>query len=192
MAVNAHHMKIAFIIYDGITWLDLIGVYDPVSRLKGLSYLPDMEWDFCAFTDTAEDGGGFKVLPTRVRNDLSSYGAIIVPGGKGTRQWMENPDFINWLKTSAPDAYKISVCTGSLLLGVAGFLAGKKATTHFDEYETLRPWCREVVQERIVQDGNCITAGAVSSSLDLGLFLCRKWAGDEADIMVRYKMDYRG
>ena len=185
-------MKIAFIIYDDITWLDLVGVYDPVSRLKGLAYLPDLKWDFCAYTETATDRGGFKVVPDKVGQSLSGYDAIIVPGGWGTADLMNNEGFMNWLKTSSPAALKISVCTGSLLLGKAGFLEGHKATTHYDQYDTLKPFCREVLQERVVHDGNCITAGAVSSSLDLGLYLCRKWAGDDADIMIRYKMDYRG
>jgi transcriptional regulator GlxA family with amidase domain len=185
-------MNIAFIIYDDITWLDLVGVYDPVSRLKGLDYLPDLRWDFCAFTETASDRGGFRVLPGKVGESLAGYDAIIVPGGWGTTALMEDAAFMDWLKTASPSALKISVCTGSLLLGKAGFLQGHKATTHFDYYDTLRPFCREVVQERVVHDGNCITAGAVSSSLDLGLYLCRQWVGDDADIMVRYKMDYRG
>ena len=177
--------------YNGITWLDLVGLYDPVSRLKGLSYLPDLEWDFCSFTDTAVDGGGFKVIPDKVKNNLSGYDAIVVPGGRGTRELMNDETFIEWLRTATTESLKISVCTGSLLLGKAGFLKEKKATTHFDEYDTLNPLCGEVIKERVVEDGNCITAGAVSSSIDLGLYLCRQWAGDEADLMVRYKMDYR-
>jgi transcriptional regulator GlxA family with amidase domain len=185
-------MKIAYIIFDGITILDLSGVYEPVCRLKYAGYLPDLSWDFCALTPTAEDHGGLKIIPNQIKNDLSAYDAIIVPGGKGTRDLIANEAFISWIKTAQNVPWKISVCTGSLILGAAGFLKGKKATTHFDAYDLLKPFCREVVTDRIVEDGDCITAGAVTTSIDLGLYLCRKWAGDEADIIIRYKMDYKG
>lgn len=171
--------------------MDLIGVYEPVQKLKSTGYIPDLDWDFCSFTEDVADYGRFQVIPTQVKNDLSGFDAIVVPGGKGTRELMNDAAFTDWLKTSSNVRYKISVCTGSLLLGAAGFLKDRKATTHFDEYETLRPFCKEVMTDRVVADGDCITAGAVTSSIDLGLHLCREWAGDEAAIAIRYKMDYR-
>ena len=133
-----------------------------------------------------------KILPNQIKNDLSVYDAIIVPGGKGSRELMHEKDFIEWIQTAKNIPWKISVCTGSLILGAAGFLHGKIATTHFDAYDMLKPFCKEVTTDRIVEDGDCITAGAVTSSIDLGLYLCRKWAGGEADLMIRYKMDYKG
>jgi len=185
-------MKIAFIIFDGITMLDLAGVYEPVTRLKHAGYLPDLAWDFCAIGPQAVDHDGLKIIPNKIKNDLSEYDAIIVPGGKGTRELMHDETFIKWIQSASKIPWKISVCTGSLILGAAGFLKGKKATTHFEAYELLKPFCKEVLYDRIVEDGDCITAGAVTSSIDLGLYLCRKWAGGEADIMIRYKMDYKG
>ena len=64
-------MRIAFIIFNGITWLDLSGVYEPVSRLKYTGYLPDLAWDFCSFTSYAEDQGGLRIIPNQIKNDLS-------------------------------------------------------------------------------------------------------------------------
>jgi putative intracellular protease/amidase len=185
-------MKIAYVIFDGITWMDLIGVYEPVSKLKTMKFVPELSWDFCSFTPAASDYGGLSVLPTQVKNDLSGYDVLFVPGGKGTRELMTHEPFLEWIQTAADVKLKTSVCTGSLLLGAAGFLKNKKATTHFDEYDTLKPLCGEVLTDRIVADGDCITAGAVTSSIDLGLRLCREWAGEEAAVMIRYKMDYRG
>lgn len=185
-------MKIAFVIFNGITWMDLVGLYEPVSKLKSMKFIPDLSWDFCSFTPVSTDAGGLSVLPTKIKNDLSEYDVLFVPGGKGTRDLMLQLNFIQWLQTAANVKLKTSVCTGSLLLGAAGFLQNKKATTHFDEYDTLRPMCKEVLSDRIVADGDCITAGAVTSSIDLGLYLCREWAGDEAAVLIRYKMDYRG
>jgi transcriptional regulator GlxA family with amidase domain len=133
-----------------------------------------------------------EIKATRVRPPLSGYNAIIVPGGHGTRELQSNMEFINWLKTAEPVPYKISICTGSLLLGAAGFLKNKTATTNFREYEALRPYCEKISTERIVEDGNVITAGAVSASLDLGLFLCNKWAGPHAAKEIRKRMAYHG
>lgn len=185
-------MKIAFIIFDGITWLDFIGIYDPISRLKSLNYLPALTWNICSYSGSAKDNFGLTIIPTEIKSPLVGYDIIIVPGGFGTRQLQFDNNFIKWIQTANDTAYKISICTGSLILGSAGFLAGKKATTNFQEYESLRPYCKEVLTDRIVEDGNIITAGAVSSSIDLGLYLCNKWAGQEAAREIRKRMDYHG
>ena len=185
-------MKIAYILFDRITLLDFIGIYDPISRLKSMKYLPDLSWDICAYQPTIKDGFGLEMVSQKVKESLADYDAIIVPGGFGTRALRFDEGFIDWLKTGTSAQYKISICTGSLLLGAAGFLKNKKATTNFNEYETLAPYCTEVMEERIVEDGEVITAGAVSSSIDLGLYLCEKWAGAGAREAIRKKMAYHG
>lgn len=185
-------MTIAYIIFNGITWLDLIGVYEPISKLRSNNFLPDLSWDICGFSEKCKDLFGFEVNASLVQNNLSQYDAIIVPGGMGTRQLQHDEAFVNWLRTATEVKYKISICTGSLLLGAAGFLQGKKATTNFQEYEALKPYCAEVLDQRIVEDGDTITAGAVSASIDLGLYLCKKWAGEEAARVISRKIDYHG
>lgn len=185
-------MRLAYIIFDGITWMDMIGVYEPVSKLKSNNFLPDLTRDICGYTATCKDIFGMEVNAFKVQNNLSKYDAIIVPGGIGTRHLQNDSLFLAWLKTAEPVTYKISVCTGSLLLGAAGFLQNKKATTNFQEYEALKPYCAQVLEERIVEDDDTITAGAVTSSIDVGLYLCKKWAGDEAAETIRRKIDYHG
>jgi cyclohexyl-isocyanide hydratase len=71
---------------------------------------------------------------------------------------------------------KVSVCTGALLLGAAGFLQGRRATTHPSVYKELEPYCGMVVRERVVDEGDVITAGGVSASIDLGLHLVERLA----------------
>ena len=183
-------MKIAYIVFNEITLLDFIGIYDPISRLRNMNYIPNLVWDICSFTEIVKDSFGLEIKPNKIKNDLSEYDAIIIPGGFGTRDLQLNEEFINWIKTSEKTKYKISICTGSLILGASGFLNGKKATTNFQEYENLKKYCAEVVKDRIVEDGNIITSGAVSASLDLGLYLCEKWCGKEAENEIRKKMDY--
>jgi transcriptional regulator GlxA family with amidase domain len=185
-------MKIAYIIFNGITWLDLIGIYDAIGRLRSLQYLPGLTWDICAFTNSVADNFGLEMRPDKIRNFLGDYDAIVVPGGHGTRTLQFDGEFIHWIKTAERAKFKISICTGSLILGAAGFLTEKKATTNYNEYEALKPYCKEVVTDRIVEDDHVITAGAVTSSIDLGLYLCKKWAGQEAQNEIRKRMDYKG
>lgn len=183
-------MKIAYILYEGITLLDFVGIYDPISRLKAMNYLPDLEWDLCAKSASIKDSFGLEVSIDKVDTDLSHYDMIIIPGGFGSRPLMENAAFIRWLQRAKKVPIKASICTGSLLLGAAGFLKGKKATSHFDEYENLAPYCATVIKDRIVEDSDIITAGAVSASLDLGLYICEKLAGEKATKSIRARMNY--
>ena len=185
-------MKLAYIIFDGITWLDFIGIYDPISRLKSMQFINDLSWEVCALRSSAKDNFGLEIMPTKIGESLAAYDAVIIPGGHGTRLLQFDNEFLSWIKTAEHVKYKMSICTGSLILGAAGFLKGKSATTHFSEYETLQSYCRTVVKQRIVEDGDVITAGAVSSSIDLGLFLCEKWAGKDAALEIRKRMDYHG
>ncbi|WNJ17744.1 DJ-1/PfpI family protein [Pontibacter sp. G13] len=183
-------MRIAYILFDNITLLDLIGAYDAIGRIK--AQRPTLTWDLCAMSPTILDSHGMKIQMTAIQPDLSEYDVLFIPGGMGTRPLQFDLPFLNWLSTAESVPLKTSVCTGSLLLGAAGFLQGKVATTHFREYETLKPYCKEVATNRIVVDGGVITAGAVASSLDLGLYLCEKWVGKSNAEAFREDMDYRG
>ncbi len=183
-------MKAAYILFNGITLLDFIGVYDPLSRLQSQKHLPDFSWDTCALTPKVTDSFGLSIAVDLVQPDLSGYDLIIVPGGFGTRALQKNTAFISWLQTAAKVPLKTSVCTGALLLGASGFLNDHRATTHFNEYDALGAYCKEVVREELVDDGAVITAGAVASSLTLGLYLCEKLVGKEKAEVVRKSMAY--
>jgi len=176
-------MKVAYIVFEGITWLDLIGIYDPISRLKA-HFLPDLSWDICSLSSSVQDNHGLQMQATKVNTSLAAYDVLIVPGGVGTRTLLHDQPFLEWIKTAQGATSKISICTGSLILGAAGFLKDKAATTHFKEYQTLTPFCRQVMTERIVEDGDVITAGAVATSLDLGTELMLK---QYADKMMKLK-----
>ena len=188
---NKNGMKIAFIVFDGITWLDIIGVYDPITRLKSLGYMPELSWDICSYKNEVSDNFGLRMVTTRIKPNLAEYDAVIVPGGLGARRLQFDNDFVDWIRTSLRVKYKVSICTGALIFGAAGYLRNKKATTHFLELNTLRPYCKNVVQERIVEDGTVITSGGVSASIDMGLYLCEKWAGKEAAEKIRERIDYK-
>ena len=185
-------MRIAFVLFDDLTALDFVGVYDPLTRLKTMGFLPDLAWDLCAPTATVEDEAGLRLLATRVGGSLEGYDLVVVPGGPGTRTLRYDPSFLAWLRTASSCPLKASVCTGSLLMGAAGFLDGRTATTHPAAFDLLREWpVQTVVDERIVDEGAVITARGVTSSIDLGLYLCEKLAGAEAGERIRRQIDYR-
>ncbi|WP_342565775.1 DJ-1/PfpI family protein [Paenibacillus sp. FSL R7-0345] len=183
-------MKMAFILFDGVTFLDFAGFYDVIYRLGQFEAGQGLKWDICGVRGEITDELGLTVKIGRVKPDLSDYDLVFVPGGLGTRKLRYDEDFIEWLQGAASVPYKISVCTGSLLLGAAGFLAGRSATTHPSAYELLSPYCTNVVKTRIVQDGNIITGGGVSASVDLGLYVLSLLAGEEAMLSVKQQIDY--
>jgi len=185
-------MKVAFVIYNHMTALDLIGVYDPITRLKSMGFMPELEWEICAFSETVSDHNGLKFNPTDVRRSLEEFDLLIVPGGITALvyQLTNDRNFIDWLKTANSCPLKASVCTGSLLLGAAGFLSGKKATTHPNAFEQLQEFCTVITDQRVVDEGDVITSRGVTASIDLGLYICKKLAGLEVKEKIRKQMDY--
>ncbi|MCM2996218.1 DJ-1/PfpI family protein [Paenibacillus cellulositrophicus] len=183
-------MKIALVLFDGVTFLDFVGFYDVIYRLRQFEPTKDTTWDICGLTEEVTDELGMRVSVNVIRPDLSAYDLVFIPGGMGTRKLREDADFIDWIRTAESAEFKVSVCTGSLLWGAAGFLKGRKATTHPNVYDLLQPYCEEVVQARIVKDGHLITAGGVATSIDLGVYVIKLFAGAEAAQLVKKQIDY--
>ncbi|SEF46041.1 DJ-1/PfpI family protein [Paenibacillus sp. UNC499MF] len=183
-------MKIAFIVFDGITFLDFIGFYDVVNRLHLFDKTKGATWDICALAPEVKDEQGLTIRAGKIKPDLSQYDLLFVPGGLGTRKLRFRNEFVDWLRQAIEVEHVISVCTGSLLLGAAGFLENRKATTHPKAYELLEPYCKEVVRARIVKDGHIVTGGGVSASIDLGLYVVEMLAGREASDQVKEQIDY--
>jgi transcriptional regulator GlxA family with amidase domain len=183
-------MKAAFIVFDRMTSLDFIGFYDPVTRLKSMKIMDDFDWRICASAETIVDDRGLRIAANSVGEPLNSYDMVFVPGGIGTRTLRNEGAFVDWLKTAGSARLKVSVCTGALLLGAAGFLRGRRATTHPTAYKELEPYCGSVVQDRVVDEGDIVTAGGVSSAIDAGLHIVQKLAGAEARARIAAQMDY--
>ena len=183
-------MKVAFVIFDRMTALDFIGFYDPVTRLKTMDFLPDMEWQVCARTTEVHDDKGLTFRVSRIEETLEDYDLIFLPGGQGTRTLKDDASFIEWIRSARSCRYKVSVCTGALILGAAGFLEGRTATTNPRAYDLLKAYTQRVARERIVDDREVITAGAVACSIDLGLYVCEKFAGAEARSKIQKQIDY--
>lgn len=187
LVVEGHPMNIAFCIYDGMTALDFVGAYDPITRLDRMEFAP-VSWDVCGRTETVT-ANRLEFEVDCVEPDLGNYDLVFLPGGYATRTLRHDDSFLRWLRTAATCDYLTSVCTGSLLLGAAGFLDGREATTHPNEFDTLMEYA-EVVDNRVVQDGNVITGRGVSSAVDLGLYVVEILSDAETREAIADQMDY--
>ncbi|WP_282938722.1 DJ-1/PfpI family protein [Paenibacillus sp. RC67] len=185
-------MRMAFILFDGMTTLDFFGFFDPVTRLSLYKdrLKEEVAWDLCGIQEEVTDDRGLTIKVKKIRPDLAEYDLIFVPGGYATRKLRYDEDFIGWLQTAKDSAMKVSVCTGSLLFGAAGWLKELRATSNPSAYELLAPYCGEVVPSRIVRDGNVITGGGVAASLDVGLFLVELFSCEDTASAIQKSMDY--
>ncbi len=152
--------------------LDAVGPFEVFGALSEL----DTDWRVVTVAESAgavTGAHGLKITPDHTFEDCPPLDVILVPGGFGTRQEMNNPRMLEFLQRRARTAsYVTSVCTGALVLHKAAFLAGRKVTTHWGAMDLLRGMGDvDVVKERYVQDGNVITAAGVSAGIDMALYL---------------------
>lgn len=184
--------RIALLAFPRLTFLDLIGVYDALRRLAPMEIDRSVSVRVIGTEPEIVDDSGLVVRPDSVYENLAAFDLLFLPGGFGTRTLMHDAKFVDYLKTWGDTRPLASVCTGSLLLGAAGYLRGLRATTHHRARDDLRPLCREVVSDRrIVDEGRIVTAGGVAASLDLGLYLVEKWWGVPARDKIAAQMEYR-
>lgn len=184
--------RIAFFAFPGLTLLDLIGAYDSLRRVALMGIDSEVTHRVVGTHSEISDESGIRFAPDGVYDDLAAFDLLYIPGGLGTRRLMGDDRCLDYLKKWGNERPVASVCTGALLLGKAGYLRDKRATTHRNAYELLAPYCREVVRNRrIVDEGNVITAGGVSSALDLGLYLVERFWGKKARERIAQQMEYR-
>lgn len=183
-------MHAAFVLFDRLTALDFVGAYDPLTRLRSMGFVPDFTWDLCARQANVVDDRGLILTAGKVGEPLSGYDLLVVPGGYGTRDLQTHAGFLAWLRTADAVPLKAAVCTGSLLLGAAGFLAGKPATTHPAAFADLGQYAQVDTTRRVVDAGNVVTARGVSAGIDLGLHLVQRLAGVAVAKKVATQMDY--
>ncbi|WJH33693.1 DJ-1/PfpI family protein [Paenibacillus sp. CC-CFT747] len=183
-------MKMAFVLFDGMTFMDLAGFYEAITWLGILKIKENVSWRFCADQPEVKDDRGMKVKADLVLPPLSQFDLVFLPGGMATRKLRFDEAFMEWIRTAESVPYKVSVCTGALLWGAAGFLEGKRATTNPSAYDLLAPYCAEVVKARAVKDGDSFTGGGVTASVDLGLFMVEKLTDSETVRQVQKKLVY--
>jgi transcriptional regulator GlxA family with amidase domain len=138
--------------------------------------------------------GGLKVVADHTFDDCSPLNVLVVPGGWGTRREMMNDRLITWLGEQARQVTTLtSVCTGSLLLGKAGLLDGKRATTHWRVLEEMRklfPAIKVIDDQHVVEEGDLLTSAGISAGIDMALRVVTRHHGEAiARATARY-MEY--
>ncbi len=181
-------MRIVFFLYEGLTTLDIIGPHDVLSRLPGVEPISVSKDGGPVMADT----GALGLVATHAMTDIDSCDVLVVPGGvAGTFAAAADEEILDWVRRMASTAtWTTSICTGSLILGAAGLLDGKQATTHWAAMDLLAAYGAEAVTARSVQDGNVVTAAGVSAGIDMALSLAATIAGDEAAQAIQLGIEY--
>ncbi len=142
--------------------------------------------------------GGMRVLPDCALAACPPLDILLVPGGWGTRRQMQNETLIDWLARRGRQVISsgtlASVCTGALLLGQAGLLDGRRATTHWRSLEVLResfPLVTVEDQLHVVEDGNLLTSAGIAAGLDLALKVVERYYGEAVARATARQMEYR-
>jgi transcriptional regulator GlxA family with amidase domain len=180
-------MKTSILIFDGITALDAIGPYEV------LRSVPGWEVEFVATTtgEVRTDSGALGISADRALEEVAETDIVLVPGGKGNRPLLDDEEVLGWLRdVDRQTRWTTSVCTGSLVLGAAGLLDGKRATGHWLYLEPLRAYGADPVGGRFVEDGKILTAAGVSAGIDMALHLVSQEAGPEVAQAVQLALEY--
>jgi cyclohexyl-isocyanide hydratase len=182
----AENFNIVFVLFDNVTQLDFAGPVQFLSRMPGAKLFVASHDGGAVTTDC-----GFSILPTHSFTDCPQADLICVPGGHGVQQAIANPVIVDFVRTQSAAAQWItSVCTGAFILGIAGLLQGKRATTHWGYTHLLEKYGAIYEVSRVVHDGNIITAGGVTSGIDFSLQVIAAIAGDEAAQSIQLGLEY--
>ncbi len=180
-------MKIAILVFDGITALDAVGPYEVLQRLPQSEIVLVGETIGLKRTDTKS----LAINADRSIADVTSADILIVPGGFGEEQVRAKPAMLEWIRgIDRTTTWTTSVCTGALILGAAGLLKGLKATTHWAALNQLSRFGAVPTSERVVEQGKIITAAGVSAGIDMALYLARKLSGDTVAQAIQVGIEY--
>lgn len=178
--------RIGFLLFHELTQLDFTGPLQVLHRLPGAEVHLVAE----RIEPIRTDCGPF-ILPTITVDDCPQLDLICVPGGFGIDDAMRNPALTAFLRRQADGAqYITSVCTGSFVLGAAGLLDGKKATTHWRYHEALSRVGAIPVRARVVRDGRIFTGGGVTAGIDFALTVVSEIAGPSVAEAIQLGLEY--
>jgi cyclohexyl-isocyanide hydratase len=174
------------LIFPRLTQLDMTGPYEVLARL------PDTKVDLVARTlDPVTTDRGMQIVPSVTYDTCPPLDVVMVPGGPGQQELMEDEAALGFLRKQAATAkYVTSVCTGSLVLGAAGLLKGKRATCHWAALEHLKPLGAILVSEKVVIDGNIVTGAGVTSGIDFALTLAAILESEQVAREIQLGIEY--
>jgi cyclohexyl-isocyanide hydratase len=182
----ASQRRIGMLIFPRLTQLDMTGPYEVLARL------PNTVVDLVARTpDPVTTDRGMQILPTVTYADCPPLDVVMVPGGPGQQDLMEDEAALEFLRKIAASAkYVTSVCTGSLVLGAAGLLKGKRATCHWAAIDHLALLGAIPVREKVVVDGHIVTGAGVTSGIDFALTLAAILEGEQVAREIQLQIEY--
>ncbi len=180
-------MKIAFLLFEGITPLDLVGPFEVLGRLPGA----EVKLVAKERGQKRTIGASLALVADYAFDEVTAPDILVVPGGHGAGDAARDERITDWVRAAHEKTqWTTSVCTGSLILGGAGLLQGLRATTHWRSMEKLTAYGATPVRERIVEEGKIITAAGVSSGIDMALTLAARVAGDEIAKAIQLAIEY--
>ena len=177
--------EIALFLYDQMTALDAVGPYEVLSRMEGAAI------KFVATSPGPKrTDAGLLLTADLGLEDVPAPDVIIIPGS-GKLPVLDDPVATEWVRQAhATSKWTTSVCTGSMLLGAAGVLEGKRATSHWAVRELLRTFGAEPVAERVVVDGKIVTAAGVSAGIDMALLLAGRMTDEDEARALQLVIEY--
>lgn len=179
-------LRIGFLVFPGVQQLDLTGPYEVFASAPGTKV--ELVWKSLEPVGTAT---GLVLTPDRTFADAPQFDVVCVPGGGGVNALLGDEETLDFLRRQAAGArYVTSVCTGSLVLGAAGLLAGKKATTHWNAVDFLPAFGAIPVEARVARDGTLFTAGGVTSGIDFALVVVAELIGETEARTIQLALEY--
>jgi transcriptional regulator GlxA family with amidase domain len=179
-------MKVAYVLYPDCTALDFVGPYEVIGRW------PNVEAHFVASASgPVRTDCGLTVIPTDTTEFLTEPDLIVVPGSGNPLPVLGDHVLIDWLARTAPRCqWTASVCTGASLYAAAGLLEGMKTSTHWAFRDVVHAYGPEVVPDRVVWQGNHISAAGVSAGIDMALTLTERVHGRELAEALQLVIEY--
>ncbi|HXQ88778.1 MAG TPA: DJ-1/PfpI family protein [Solirubrobacterales bacterium] len=180
-------MEIALLLYNGMASLDAVGPYEVLRNVPG--------WEVRTVApkkgEVRDERGTLGLVADHDLTEVVAAEMVLVPGGKGNRPLMKDEALLDWLRSiDRVTKWTTSVCTGSLLLGAAGLLTGKRATTNWLQLDTLGELGADPVGGRFVEDGKIVTAAGVTAGIDMALHLVAREVGPEVAQAIQLGIEY--
>ena len=192
-------LRIGILLFDGVEELDFVGPYEvftvanAVAREQGSPPLNDV----LLLSEGKREitcAKGMQVLAQAAMEEAGDIDVICIPGGRGSRQAVKNPELLHWVAERARACtWVTSVCTGAFVLAAAGLTKGRRITTHwsaFDEFAALGLEGELLSGPRYVRDGNLVTAAGISAGIDMALWLTGQMHGVGIARAVQREMQY--
>ncbi|MGW3229377.1 DJ-1/PfpI family protein [Kitasatospora sp. NPDC001095] len=181
-------MRIAILLYPDFTTLDAVGPYEVLSRIPGA----EVVFTAAERGPVRNDVGSLSITAEATLDEVDSADLLLVPGGPGTQAQLANEELLDWLRrVDATTTWTTSVCSGSLLLGAAGLLKGRRATSHWGVLDRLPAYGAEPTGTgRVVIDGKYAIAAGVSAGIDLALTLAGLISGDTTAQAIQLLIEY--